>query len=88
MEPREALDKYYMFRYYTHMSPPHSYTFEEVATMLGIHPESLHSYIVSSELPAEPVGNSYRVAEEDIEDFLLARSKGIVLRRERRCAGV
>lgn len=88
MKPEEAKSKYYMFHYYTKFCPPHSYSLEEISTLLGIQPESLKTYIVANELPAEPVGDTYRITVEDIEDFLLAKAKGIVLRRERRCISV
>ncbi len=88
MKPKEALNKLYIFRYYTQWYPAHSYTIDEAATLLGIEPETLHSYVAANELPAEPMGSSYRIAVNDIEDFLLAKSKGINLRRERRCVSV
>ncbi len=88
MDSQEALRKYHLFHFYTQWYSPHTYTLDEAATVLGVKPESLLTYIAANELPAEPMGNSYRIAVDDLEDFLLTRAKGIVLRRERRCISV
>ncbi len=85
MELQEAKNKYYMFHHYKKWYSPQSYMYDEVANLLGIRAETMLSYILAKELPAEPVGNSYRIDAEDLDEFLLAKAKGMNLRRERRC---
>ncbi len=85
MDAHEALRKYHLFHYYTQWYSPHSYSIDEAANALGTTAESILNYIAANELAAEPMGSSYRIAVDDLEDFLLTRSQGIVLRRERRC---
>lgn len=88
VEPEKALRKYHLLHYFTQWYSPHSYSLDEVANLLNTKPETVLSYIAANELPAETVGDSYRIAVDDLEGFLWTRSKGIVARRERRCISV
>lgn len=85
MEACDATRAYYMVNYFSKWYPASSYNVSEAAKLLRVKPETVVSYIAAGELPAEKLGSSYRISVEDLKDFLLMQSKGLMLRRERRC---
>ena len=81
MDPQDALRKYHLLHYQTQWYSPHSYSIDEVANLLAVKPEAILSFIAANDLPAEPVGKSYRVDVNDLEEFLLTRSEGMPISR-------
>jgi excisionase family DNA binding protein len=83
VDAQEAMRKYQLLHYYTQSYSPHSYSLDETAKILGAKSETVLSYIAVNDLPAELVGSSYRIAVEDLENFLLTRAMGIIESRDR-----
>ena len=50
------------------------WTPEEVAELLRLRKDTVYAYIRAAELPAIRLGRHYRVLQEDLDRFLLARS--------------
>ncbi len=88
MDAQEATRKYQMLRYYTQSYSPHKYSLDETAKILNVKPETVLSYIAVNDLPAELVGSSYRIAVEDLEDFLWTRTMGSVAVRDMSYSGL
>lgn len=82
MDAQEATRKYQLLHYYTQSYSPRTYSLDETAKILGVKPETVLSYIAVNDLPAELLGSSYRIAVEDLEDFLWTRTMGIVAVRD------
>jgi len=51
-------------------------TAEDIANELGIHPETVRTWIRNRELPAVQLKRTYRVKREDYEEFLRSRYTG------------
>lgn len=51
-------------------------TAEDIAKELGIHPETVRTWIRSRELPAVQLKRTYRIKREDYEEFLRRRYTG------------
>jgi excisionase family DNA binding protein len=49
---------------------------EEIAAELGVHPETVRTWIRSGELPALQLRRTYRVSKNDYEEFLSSRYTG------------
>lgn len=82
MDAQEAMRKYQMLHYYTQSYSPHTYSLDETAKILGVKTETVLSYIAVNDLPAELVGSRYRIAVEDLEDFLWTRAMYITANRD------
>lgn len=85
MERYEAKKIYHMVHYFSKWYSPAYYTVPEVARFLRVMPETILNYIAAGEMTAEKLGNTYRITVADLEDFLISKSKGLLLKRERRC---
>jgi excisionase family DNA binding protein len=51
-------------------------TVEDIAEELGVHPETVRVWIRERDLPAVQVRRTYRVKQEDFEEFLRRRYTG------------
>lgn len=51
-------------------------TVEDIAEELGVHPETVRVWIRERDLPAVQVRRTYRVKQEDFEEFLRSRYTG------------
>jgi len=49
---------------------PQLLTVHEVATILRLNPLTVYGYIRSGKIRAAKFGRSYRVAQEDLQDFI------------------
>jgi excisionase family DNA binding protein len=82
VDAQEAMRKYELLHYYTQSYSPRTYSLDETAKILNVKPETVLSYIAVNDLTAELVGSSYRIAVDDLEDFLWIRTMGIVAYRD------
>ncbi|HQD52570.1 MAG TPA: helix-turn-helix domain-containing protein [Bacillota bacterium] len=85
MKRHEAEKTYHMVNYWSKWYAPIFYTVPEVAVTLKVTPETVLNYIFAGEMTAEKLGNTYRITVEDLKDFLISKSEGLLLKRERRC---
>lgn len=46
------------------------YTLQEVAALLRVTEKTIRNLIKSGKLPASQVGNRYRIAHTDVQDYL------------------
>ena len=51
-------------------------TVEQIATELGVHPETIRDYIRDGLLKAVQLKRSYRIRKTDYEEFLKLRETG------------
>ena len=51
-------------------------TVEDIAEELGVHPETVRVWIRERDLPAVQVRRTYRVKQEDFEEFLRSHYTG------------
>ncbi|KWX67484.1 helix-turn-helix domain-containing protein [Mycobacterium sp. NAZ190054] len=49
---------------------PGWYTAEEVAGILGLHVRTVRGYVRQGRLPAVRIGKQYRIAAQDLEEFI------------------
>lgn len=50
------------------------YTTEEVAELLKLHTRTVREYLKSGQLRGYKLGDTWRISEEDIQEFLEARA--------------
>ena len=49
----------------------------EIAEKLNIHPNTVRDYLKAGILPAVKLGRVWRVEEEDLEEFIRERKRGV-----------
>jgi len=52
------------------------YTVKEVATMLKMHKQTIHNWIISGKLDSVKIGNTRRISQEQLNKFLEVKSNG------------